>query len=334
MKFRFRSASLGFETTLYLSPPTPVPCPDARHTPPTTANGGEREDSWLCTCARGEAAGGPSLDAICCDFADSKSSRKNDATRQIALLMIGAAPIMKKIRLAGGQRGCAGMVRIMRSRLLLAPVLLVLMHSASSSCSALTTSSLHMHNDVASSALCSRLDQHETMQGCCAPLVVVAGCGCLKLRGGGGGVSHSKVRAPSWSAAAATDDVERDDPHRKLCVLGGELNTGMLALSSGKKQLKHAVQRDGSGDVSRLRGGGDVLSPGGQDTGMTDSHGEQVRFTLKTFLFLQASYIHSTDNKQTDGCKTPRRGGCGRCAAAERGGCKSVPSPVFRVVYV
>jgi len=163
-----------------------------------------------------------------------------------------------------------------RDQLLLAPVLLFLMHSEIGTCSSLTST---LHKDVASSAMCNRLDQHAAMQECCAPFTVVAGCGHLKLRGGGGGLSHLHGKVWAHVGTAATDANDRGKLHRGLSVLGGGRDTG-IERPCGKNSLKCSAKYDSVGEddnVSRLRGG-----DGGQEAGMTDSReqsckDEQVR---------------------------------------------------------
>jgi len=168
-----------------------------------------------------------------------------------------------------------GMVRS-RDQLLLAPVLLFLMRSEIGTCSALTST---LHKDMASSAMCSRLDQHAAMQGCCAPFTVVAGCGHLKLRGGGGGLSHLRGKVWAHVGTAATDANYRGKLHRGLSVLGGGRDTGIertgIERPCGKNPLKCSAKHDWVGEddnVSRLRGG-----DGGQEAGMTDSRDQSFK---------------------------------------------------------
>ena len=76
---------------------------------------------------------------------------------------------------------------------------LVVMLAAISTCSVLAETPL-APREAAPGSACRRLGQHDlalALQGCCAPLVVVAGCGRLKLRGDGAAGSLSTgVAAP------------------------------------------------------------------------------------------------------------------------------------------
>ncbi len=84
-----------------------------------------------------------------------------------------------------------GMVRGSTPQAVSMALRLVLMLAAISTCSVLAEAPL-APREAAPGSMCRRLGQHDlTLQGCCAPLVVVAGCGGLKLRGDGAAGSLS-----------------------------------------------------------------------------------------------------------------------------------------------
>jgi len=83
------------------------------------------------------------------------------------------------------------------SRLLLRATGLVVMLSV------ISTGSVLASMEVAPSSMCRRLNQHEALQGCCAPLLVAAGCGPrLKLRGDAGAETLSSRLADDAGAGA------------------------------------------------------------------------------------------------------------------------------------